>query len=82
MYFKKIFNKKITAVYTRHKPLSPRLIFQRFEIKMKFLTFRNFFKKNFSTHKIMEIKACLIDLSGTVHIENEPTENAIAALEM
>lgn len=48
---------------------------------MTYLTFRNFFKKNYSTHKIMAIKACLIDLSGTLHIEDEPTENAIAALE-
>lgn len=27
-----------------------------------------------------KIKAILIDLSGTLHIENEPTVNAVAAL--
>lgn len=47
---------------------------------MNFLTFRNL-KKSCSASKIMAIKACLIDLSGTLHIENEPTENAIQALE-
>lgn len=48
---------------------------------MNFLTFRNFKKKNCLARQIMSIKACLIDLSGTLHIENEPTENAINALE-